>query len=70
MNEKIQVFQTQFYGKKPKQQVTYDHLLKDKKINFNTFKTLYGHPEKGVRVVKMGNEMLRVDNSNFTFNAI
>ena len=42
--------------------MNYDHLLKDKKINFSTFKQLYGHSEQGVRIVKVGNEMLRVDN--------
>lgn len=38
LNDKIHVFQNQFYGKKPRQQISYDHLLKDKKLNFSTFK--------------------------------
>ena len=38
LNDKIHVFQNQFYGKKPRQQISYDHLLKDKKMNFSTFK--------------------------------
>ena len=58
LNSKIGVFQDQFYGRKPKPQISYDHLLKDKKMNFATFKTLYGHRETGPKLVKIGNEML------------
>ena len=38
LNDKIDVFKNQFYGKKPKQQISYDRILKDKKLNFSTFK--------------------------------
>ena len=70
LNDKIGVFQEQFYGRKPKQQVNYDRLLKDKKMNFETFKKLYGYNEAGIRVMKVGNETLRIDNQSFTYDTV
>ena len=62
LNEKIGVFQNQFYGRKPKRQITYEHLFKDKVKDFETFKLLYGYSEGGTRLIKIGNETLRVNN--------
>ena len=43
-------------------------MLKDKRLNFGTFKNIYGHSEeRGVRTVKIGNETLQVDNQNYTY---
>ena len=39
-------------------------------MNFEKFKTLYGHSETGPKLVKIGNEMLQVDNSAYTYNVI
>ena len=39
-------------------------------MNFATFKTLYGHSEMGPKLVKIGNEMLKVDNSAYTYNVV
>ena len=39
-------------------------------MDFTTFKQLYGHKEKGVRLVKVGNEILRVDNEKFTYSVL
>ena len=39
-------------------------------MDFSTFKQLYGHKEPGVRLVKVGNEMVKVDSTNFTYNVI
>ena len=48
----------------------YDKVLKDKKLNFNSFKTIYGAPgdRKGVRAVKVGNDTLLVDKTNYTYS--
>ena len=68
LNGKIHVFKDQFYKKKPRNQLSYDRILKEKKLNFTTFKHIYGHSEvEGVRTVKIGNDTLHVDNQNYTF---
>jgi len=68
LNGKIRVFKDQFYDKKPRNQVSYDRILKEKKLNFATFKNIYGHSEvEGMRTVKLGNDTLHVDNKNYTF---
>jgi len=42
--------------------------LKGKKLNFTTFKNIYGHSEaEGIRTVKVGSNTLHVDNKNYTF---
>jgi len=56
LTDKISVFKSQFYEKKPRPLVSYDKVLKEKKLNFGTFKNIYGHSEvQGTRVVKVGN---------------
>ena len=70
LNEKIGVFQNQFYGRKPKRQITYEHLFKDKVKDFETFKLLYGYSEGGTRLIKIGNETLRVNNQEFSYNVM
>ena len=43
--------------------MSYDHILKKRKLDFKTFKTIYGHSDKvGQRTVRLGNETLIVDN--------
>ena len=50
--------------------MNYDHLLKDKKMNFEKFKQLYGYNQTGIRLMKVGNETLRIDNKNFTYDTV
>lgn len=38
LNDKIHVFKNQFYNRQPKQQMNYDHILRDKRLSFSTFK--------------------------------
>ena len=40
LNEKINVFKDQFYSIEPRRGINYDHILKDKKINFKKFKQI------------------------------
>ena len=69
LNEKIGVFKSQFYTKKPRQQMSYDNVLKDKKMDFQTFKNLYGHNDEGPRSIKYGNELVVVDNKKYTVSS-
>ena len=55
LTDKITVFKSQFYEKRPRPLINYDKVLKEKKLNFGTFKNIYGHSEnKGPRIVKIG----------------
>ena len=38
--------------------------------NFDTFKYLYGQREVGTRIVKIGNETLRVNNQEFSYDVV
>ena len=50
--------------------MSYDRILKEKKMNFVTFKDIYGNRanEKGVRTVKVGDSTLVVDHKNYTYS--
>ena len=49
--------------------MSYDRILREKKLNFTQFKNIYGHSEvEGLRTVKFGNDTLHVDNKNYTFS--
>ena len=39
-------------------------------MNFSKFKQLYGHSETGVKLVKVGDEIIRVDNERFTYKVM
>lgn len=68
LNEKISVFKDQFYQKQPRKELNYDNVLKGRKLNFKTFKSIYGHSdEPGTRTVKLGADTLYVDNKNYTY---
>jgi hypothetical protein len=60
-------------NKEPRRGISYDNALKNKKINYETFKTLYGFNNEtkgGSRAVKVGNDTLMVDNTNYTYQKI
>ena len=49
LTDKINLFKTQFYKRQPRQQLNYDHVLSDKKLNFKTFKQIYSNSgEEGI----------------------
>ena len=49
--------------------MSYDRILKEKQLNFGTFKDIYGHSDiKGVRKVRVGDNILHVDNKNYTYS--
>ena len=50
--------------------MSYDNVLKDKKTDFQTFKTLYGYNDNVPRNVKYGGELVTVDNKNYTITNV
>ena len=64
------MFKNQFYIKQPRSNLSYDRILKEKQMNFGTFKNIYGNSggEKGIRTVKVGDSTLLVDNKNYTYS--
>ena len=70
LNQKIGVFKNQFYSKQPRKQMSYDNVLRKQKMDFSTFKTLYGHNEMGPKNVKFGGDFVSVDNKNYTITNI
>ena len=50
--------------------MSYDNVLKDKKMDFQTFKTLYGYNDSVPRNVKYGGELVTVDNKNYTITNV
>ena len=50
--------------------MSYDNVLKNKKLDFTTFKTLYGHNDIGPRNVKFGNDLVTVDNRSYTITNV
>jgi len=50
--------------------MSYDNVLKDKKMDFQTFKTLYGYNDNVPRNVKYGGELVTVDNKNYTITNV
>ena len=70
LNDKIHIFKNQFYQKQPRSNLSYDRILKEKQMNFRTFKNIYGNSggAAGVRTVKVGDSTLLVDNKNYTYS--
>lgn len=50
--------------------MSYDSVLKKKKMDFDTFKLLYGFNDNAPRNIKLGNDHLIVDNKTFTVKNI
>jgi hypothetical protein len=57
--------------KQPRSNLSYDRILKEKKMNFGTFKNIYGHTgTKGVKTVRVGDSTLQVDTKNYTYSVV
>ena len=39
-------------------------------MDFQTFKNLYGHNDQGLKNVKFGNDLVQVDNKNYTITNV